>query len=316
MADGPAAPDGAADTAAGPAGGTGARWRRLDDAAAAPILDLTDVDEVTTTLLAPPGEFFGVRRRVVDQFTLLSANRAKLARSVNWGPLDGLLTTVVPGTGRIDTRGQLPAEVSVLLPISTMPKRALVAFDLSGPGDSSVHLMPYSTSVAIQGNVVALLAAGIGVPVTAPVRRVVDAISRFRPGKLSGNYPRLVPPGRVLRPWRRPSPLPPASLRGYLGRAADLWVPEPTLARWSGLVAPAQQALGAALDEPFDPLCSAGTLLLAAGELWRDPDVPASPTVNDVEGYLAAFVAWVADLAAAGPDGQPVLSTVAEYGRR
>jgi len=81
MADGGAAPPGAADTAAGPAGGTRARWRRLDDAAAAPILDLTDVDEVTTTLLAPPSEFFGVRRRVVDQFTLLSANRAKLARS-------------------------------------------------------------------------------------------------------------------------------------------------------------------------------------------------------------------------------------------
>jgi len=316
MADGGAAPPGAADTAAGPAGGTRARWRRLDDAAAAPILDLTDVDEVTTTLLAPPSEFFGVRRRVVDQFTLLSANRAKLARSVNWGPLDGLLTTVVPGTGRVDTRGQLPAEVSVLLPISTMPKRALVAFDLSGPGDSSVHLMPYSTSVAIQGNVVALLAASIGVPATAPVRRVVDAISRFRPGKLSGNYPRLAPTGRALRPWRRASPLPAASLRGYLGRAADLWVPEPTVSRWSGLVAPAQQALGAALDEPFDPLCSAGTLLLATGELWRDPDVPASPTVDDIEGYLAAFVAWVADLEAAGPDGQPVLSTVAEYGRR
>lgn len=288
---------------------TTGRWQRLDDAAAAPILDLTDVDEVTTTLLAPPGEFFGVRRRVVDQFTLLSANRVQLARSVNWGPLDGLLSAVVPPTGRVDTTGHLPPEVAVLLPISTLPKRALVGFDLSGPGDTAAHLMPYSTSVAIQGNVVALLADGIGIPPSTSVRRVVDAISRFRPGKFSGNYPRLAPSN-----GRRPLPL--AALRTYLGQAAELWVPEETLSRWTVLVKPAQEVLGTALDEPFDALCSAGTLLLAAGELWRDPDGPASPTVDEVEGYLAAFVGWVNELRAAGPDAEPVLSTVAEYGRR
>ncbi|ADP79193.1 hypothetical protein [Pseudofrankia inefficax] len=288
---------------------TTGRWRRLDDAAAAPILDLTDVDEVTTTLLAPPAEFFGVRRRVVDQFTLLSANRAQLARSVNWGPLDGLLTSVVPPTGRIDTTGHLPPEVSVLLPISTLPKRALVGFNLSGPGDTAAHLMPYSTSVAIQGNVVALLAAGIGLPPSAPVRRVIDAISRFRPGKFSGNYPRLAP-----SKGRRPLSL--GTLHTYLGQAAELWVPEAALRQWSVLVKPAQEVLMTALDEPFDALCSAGTLLLATGELWRDPDGPDNPTADEVEGHLAAFVSWVAELRAAGPDAEPVLSTVAEYGRR
>jgi hypothetical protein len=311
-----AAPTGAADPApVRPA--MGRRWRRLDDAAAASILDLTDVDEVTTTLLAPPSDFVGVRRRVVDQFTLLSANRAKLARSVNWGPLDGLLTSVVPGTGRIDTRGQLPPTVSVLLPLSTLPKRALVGFDLSGPGDVAVHLMPYFTSVAIQGNVVTLLAEGVGVPVPPPVRRVVDAISRFRPGKLSGNYPRLAPPDVAqARPSRRRHPMSTEALGAYLKDAADLAAPDSTLRRWSGLVAPAQDALMAALDEPFDPLCSAGTLLLAAGELWRDPDVPVPLSADGVESYLAAFVAWVTALKAAGPDAEPVLSTVAEYGRR
>jgi hypothetical protein len=284
------------------------RWRRRDDADLAPVLDLTDVDEVTTTLLAPPPEFHGVRRRVVDQFTLLSANRVLLARSVNWGPLDGLLTSVVPATGRLDTRGRLPPEVSLLLPLSTLPKRALVGFDLVGPGGSDAHLMPYATSVAVQGNVVALLAESIGEPVPTRVRRMVDAVSRFRPGRLSGNHPRLAPAGS-----RR---LGIDALHVYLGHQADLWVPEPTLRGWAAVAEPAQQALGAALDEPFDPLSSAETLLLALGELWRDPDVPAALTVADIEEYLGAFVDWVARLAALGQPAEPVLSTVAEYGRR
>lgn len=169
--------------------------------------------------------------------------------------------------------------------------------------------MPYSTSVAIQGNVVALLAAGIGLPPSAPVRRVIDAISRFRPGKFSGNYPRLAP-----SKGRRPLSL--GTLHTYLGQAAELWVPEAALRQWSVLVKPAQEVLMTALDEPFDALCSAGTLLLATGELWRDPDGPDNPTADEVEGHLAAFVSWVAELRAAGPDAEPVLSTVAEYGRR
>ncbi|MBL7501315.1 hypothetical protein I6A84_26740 [Frankia sp. CNm7] len=285
------------------------RWRRRDDASEAPVLDLTDVDEVTTTLLAPPEEFRGLRRRVVDQFTLLSANRARLARSVNWGPLDGLLAAVVPPTGRVDTRGHLPAEVSVLLPLSTLPKRALVAFDLAGPGGDAAHLVPYPTSVALQGNVVTRLAEEIGLPAAPTVRRVVDAISRFRPGKLSGNHLGLVSPSR-----RRPLAV--GELRTYLEQSADLAVPEPRLRRWAALAAPAQRELVAALDEPFDPLSSADTLLIAVGELWRDPDVPTPLGLDDIEGYLAAFVDWVGDLATAGPAAVPVLSTVAEYGRR
>ncbi|MBX6391036.1 MAG: hypothetical protein IRZ08_18940 [Frankia sp.] len=295
-----------------PGGARGAdllrRWRRRDDADAAPVLDLTDVDEVTTTLLAPPPEYHGVRRRVVDQFTLLSANRARLARSINWGPLDGLLNSVVPATGRLDTRGRLPDEVALLLPVSTLPKRALVAFNLVGPGGSDAHLMPYATSVAIQGNLITRLAGDIGLPPPEPARRMVDAISRFRPGRLSGNYPRL------LRSRDRPLPL--EAIGEYLSVEADLRVPASTLRDWAAFAQPAQRALAAALDEPFDPLSSADTLLLALGELWRDPDVPPGLSVEEISRHLTAFVAWVADLAAAGPDATHVLSTVAEYGRR
>jgi len=291
------------------------RWRRRDDAVAAPVLDLTDVHEVTTALLVPPPELRGVRRRVVDQFTLLSANRVKLARSINWGPLDGLLTSVVPATGRLDTRGRLPAEVSLLLPISTLPKRALVAFNLAGPNGSDAHLVPYATSVAIQGYVVALLANEIGYLPPPEVRRMVDAISRFRPGRLSGNRPRLAP-RRAPLDGRGARPMSPLALGEYLAREADLSVPEPTLLRWAARVESAQHALGAALDEPFDPLSSAETLLLAAGELRRDPDLTDEPTVDDVDRYLLAFVDWIDDLVAAGPGAVPVLSTIAEYGRR
>ncbi|OHV38127.1 MULTISPECIES: hypothetical protein [Pseudofrankia] len=305
-----------------PGGGAGSRgadalrrWRRRDDADAAPILDLTDVHEVTTALLVPPPELRGVRRRVVDQFTLLSANRAKLARSINWGPLDGLLNSVVPPTRRLDTRGRLPAEVSLLLPVSTLPKRALVAFNLAGPGGSDAHLVPYTTSVAIQGYVVALLAEEIGHLPPPDARRMVDAISRFRPGRLAGNRPRLMPQRRPLDALTA-RPLSLRALGEYLAREADLAVPEATLHRWTGLVEGAQGVLLAALDEPFDPLSSADTLLLAAGELRRDPELPDDPTVEDVERYLTAFVDWVDELAAAGPRAVPVLSTIAEYGRR
>jgi len=48
------------------------RWTRRDDADHAPVLDLTDVDEVTMTLLAPPVPYRGLRRRVVDHFTIPS----------------------------------------------------------------------------------------------------------------------------------------------------------------------------------------------------------------------------------------------------
>jgi len=292
------------------------RWRRRDDADLAPVLDLTDVHEVTTALLVPPPELRGARRRVVDQFTLLSANRARLARSINWGPLDGLLGTVVPPTRRIDTRGRLPAEVSVLLPVSTLPKRALVAFNLAGPGGSDAHLVPYSTSVVIQGYVIAMLADEIGLPPPADAQRMVDAVSRFRPGRLSGNWPRLVPRRRHPLDGRPLRPLSLDALGEYLAGEADLDVPAPTLRSWAARAEPAQRALLAALDEPFDPLSSADTLLLAAGELRRDPDLADEPTVDDIDRYLTAFTDWVGDLVAAGPAAEPVLSTIAEYGRR
>ncbi|WP_018504606.1 hypothetical protein [Parafrankia discariae] len=298
---------------AGGAGGSGPvsrlrRWTRRDDADSAPVLDLTDVDEVTTMLLAPPAEYAGLRRRVVDQFTIVSANRCRLTRSVNWGPLDGLLNSIVPGTGRLDTAGRLPPEVCLLLPISTLPKRALVGFDLAGPGGSDAHLMPYGTSVAIQGNLIALLADAAGCPLPGPARRVVDAISRFRPGRLSGNLPGLVP--------RRGRPLPLDAVATYLAREADLSVPEVTLRSWQALLEPAQLLLRSVLAEPFDPLSSADTMLLAAGELWRDPDVPTPLEVAHIGHYLREFTGWIDELSLAGPAAVPVLSTVAEYGRR
>jgi hypothetical protein len=298
--------------AAGPPGYGGPfdrllRWTRRDDADLAPVLDLTDVDEVTTTLLAPPAEYRGLRRRVVDQFTVLSANRLRLARSINWAPLDGLLTQTVPATGRLDTRGRLPAKVTLLLPISTLPKRALVAFNLTGPGGSDAHLMPYGTSVALQGNVVALLAEAIGYPPSAMSRRMVDAVARFRPGRLFGNHPGLVGDG---------GPLGVDAIHAYLAQEAELDVPVTTLRAWEAIVAPAQAALRAALAEPFDPLSSADTLLLAVGELWRDPDVPDQLGLAGIEAYLRDFVRWVDTLAKGGPGGEPVLTTIAEYGRR
>ncbi|SNQ49086.1 conserved hypothetical protein [Frankia canadensis] len=286
------------------------RWTRRDDADHAPVLDLTDVDEVTMTLLAPPAPYQGLRRRVVDQFTIVSANRCRLARSVNWGPLDAILNEIVPvtGTGRVDTAGRLPPEVLVLLPVSTLSKRALVAFDLTGPGGSDAHLMPYGTSVAVQGNLIAGLADPLGAPLDETARRVVDAISRFRPGRLSGNYPRLAATrGRPLRL---------GAIRTYLEREADLAVTEERLRRWRGLVGDAERALAAALGEPFDPLSSAETLLLAVGELWRDPDVSDGLDPTAIEGYLTAFTSWIDALVGVGPDAVPVLSTVAEYGRR
>ncbi|WP_225437903.1 hypothetical protein [Candidatus Frankia nodulisporulans] len=303
-------PGGASGAGGRPGLGRPWRWRRRDDAAHASVLDLTDVDEVTMTLLAPPPRYQGLRRRVVDQFTLVSANRCRLARSVNWGPLDEVLTEIVPatGAGRVDTSGRLPAEVSVLVPVSTLSKRALVAFDLVGPGGTDAHLMPYGTSVAVQGNLVARLADAAGVPLEMPARRVVDAISRFRPGRLSGNYPVLLPPaGRPVRP---------DALEAYLALEADLDVPRPRLARWGELVADTERVLATALAEPFDALSSAETLLLAVGELWRDPDVPDGLDPDAIEGYLGAFVTWVDALVLAGPPAEPVLTTVAEYGRR
>ncbi|MCL9761534.1 hypothetical protein [Frankia sp. AiPa1] len=262
------------------------------------------------SLLAPPARYQGLRRRVVDQFTVLSANRCRLSRSVNWGPLDAVLTEIVPTVdgARVDTSGRLPAEVGVLVPVSTLSKRALVAFDLLGPGGSDAHLMPYGTSVAVQGNLVARLAEAAGVPLGMPARRVVDAISRFRPGRLSGNYPSLLAPaGRPLRL---------EALAIYLDRGSDLAVPMPRLRRWGERVADTERVLATALAEPFDALSSADTLLLAVGELWRDPDVPDGLDLDAIEAYLDAFAVWIDALVLAGPPAEPVLTTVAEYGRR
>ncbi|WP_131747899.1 hypothetical protein [Frankia sp. Cppng1_Ct_nod] len=275
----------------------------------ATYLDLTDVDKITTMLLAPPAQYEGLRRRVVDQFTLVSANRCLLQRSVNWGPLDPLLTAVArPLHLLVNTGGRLPDEVSVLLPVSTMPKRALVAFNLLGPGGSDAHLMPYPASVVTQGNLVARLAAGIGHPPSEASRFVIDAISRFRPGRLSGNHPALVPQGTDSLDVR--------ALREYLNKEADLALSEATVRSWTGIVAEAQVILGRALAEPFDPLSSSDNLLLAVGELRRDPRVPDDLDEAGIEAYLREFVAWIDELRAGGDPAVPVLSTVAEYGRR
>ncbi|SBW27511.1 hypothetical protein FDG2_5340 [Candidatus Protofrankia californiensis] len=285
------------------------RWSRADTGQAATFLDLTDIDEITATLLAPPEQYEGLRRRVVDQFTLLSANRCLLQRSVNWGPLDPLLTAVArPRHLLVNTGGRLPDEVSLLLPISTMPKRALVAFNLLGPGGSDAHLMPYTASIATQGNLVARLAADIGHPPSAASRFVVDAVSRFRPGRLSGNHPGLLP--------RRGDPLGAPAIREYLDREAELALSEATLRSWTRIIAEAQIVLRRALAEPFDPLSSSDNLLLAVGELRRDPAVPDDLDEAGIEAFLCDFVAWIEALDAAGDVAVPVLSTVAEYGRR
>ncbi|WP_322762879.1 hypothetical protein [Frankia sp. Cr2] len=285
------------------------RWTRRDGRETARFLDLTDIDEITATLLAPPVEYAGLRRRVVDQFTLLSANRCQLQRSVNWGPLDPLLTAVAGPRGLLTrTGGRLPDEVSLLLPISTMPKRALVAFNLVGPGGSDAHLMPYPTSVTTQGNLVLRLAEHIGHPPSEASRFVVDAISRFRPGRFSGNHPGLIP--------RRGASLSVRAICEYLNKEAELAVSEVTVRSWAGIVAGTEAILRQALAEPPDPLSSADNLLLAVGELCRDLRVPADIDEVGIEAYLIDFVAWIDVLRRAGPAAVPVLSTVAEYGRR
>ncbi len=295
-----------------PGQGNAGRWRqwtRRDDRETATFIDLADIDEITATLLAPPVEYAGLRRRVVDQFTILSANRCLLQRSVNWGPLDPLLTAVAGPRGLLTrTGGRLPDEVSLLLPISTMPKRALVAFNLLGPGGSDAHLMPYPASITTQGNLIYRLAERIGHPPSESSRFVIDAISRFRPGRFSGNHPGLVP--------RRGVSLSTRAVCEYLNKEAELGVSEATVRSWAAIVEAAEVILCEALAEPPDLLSSADNLLLAAGELRRDLRVPGDIDVAGIESYLHDFVAWIHVLRAAGAAAVPVLSTVAEYGRR
>jgi len=259
-------------------------------------------------MIAPPPEFFGLRTLVSDRFTLRSANRCLFQRSVEWGPLDGLLTSIVPATGRINTDGALPDQVRILVPVMTTPKVAPAALAVTGPGGAAARVIPYPTSVAIQGNVVTLLAATLGTAPGGPARRMVDAIAQFRPGRLTGNLPHLVPSNGAK--------LGADAIQEYLHESADLDVPIGVVRSWLAIVERTEALLLDALVEPFDALSSADNLLLALGELWRDRAVPPVLDAPAIEAYLRAFAAWVDRLAEVGPAAVPVVATVAEYGRR
>jgi len=283
------------------------QWHRRDGAATASILDLTDIREVTTTLIAPPAEFFGVRQQVTDRFVLRTANRCARKRSVTFAPLDGLLTAVVPPTGRINTTGSLPDQVSLIVPLMVTPKRAPAALTVTGPGGSQAHIVPDAATVAIQGNLITLLAYSVGIAVDQPSRHMIDAIARFRPGEITYDLHRL--------PVLSNRPLSLETLRHYLA-VQELPVTEDMMTDWLAVAEPAQWTLAAALGEPFDPLSSAENLLLALGQLGRDPDIPAMLTLADAEQHLRAFCALIDSLAALGPVAEPLLATIAEYGRR
>lgn len=248
------------------------------------VIDLTRNSEFTFALLS---DTWAWRQRLVESFVLGSTWHASVRSSYQVELPAALLEPFV---------GDEPADaVRAIVPLTTRPKRPLLAFDVEGPNGAPAHLLLRVSIAAIQAEYLAALRdQADGDLGTKLPDRLLEAICVFTPA--------------VYAEFDNDGAHHPADLAAYLTSGLGFAIGEAEVARWLEVGAPAARVLVAALDEPDDPFSSSEHVLLALPRL--DP-LPTS--VEEVELLVRNY----SDAIAAVSSNVPALiSALAEYGRR
>lgn len=248
-----------------------------------PPTPLTDWS-VTVALLDRPWDY---RQRTVDEVTLQTEGLYSLRRSVQLEPIRPVLDQY-----RIVAD---PGEQPAILPLSLMPKSALLEFDVTGPAGSPAYFVSRYDTANRQVDFLSMLALSYGVEVPDEVIGLLFGSSVFTPGMLDG---------AKLAKHKQPE-----QIAYALELAYDRPVAPKQVVKWQESFATAGKRLADQLGAPPSLESSAENPLLALLD-GPDPDL----TDADITQQLAAYVAWQDALADAG--ATQALAWLSTFGRR
>lgn len=258
----------------------------------ATAVDLAEDVESTTTLLRDSSNW---RTRVTEQVDIDKALSYRSTRTLQIAPL---LETLTP---HLTERRVKFSEVTIALPVATLPKGPLVNFDARG-GSGEALLLMRAVTAERQCHFILRSASAIGVHADERVSGTIEAICAFTPGvwrKVRGSH----------RGWNAERRALSIYLRDGLGFPVSLaQVHElQRLAQKIGIY------LQYALGERPDPESSADNVLLALPEMVK-PGLVNS--VDEARAILYALDAFVLDCVARDGYRTQALVSLGEYGRR
>lgn len=253
-----------------------------------PVIDLAYSKEVTTALLSTTDW----RSRVVEQVDLEKALSCRNRRSLQLAPLREALINFLP-KGCIE-------QVTISLPVATLPKRPLVNFSLQ-VATGEAYLLKRREIAEREAHYLASLSAGLGVELSGQAEQFITAICEFTPG-----------------PWKRyrsggVNANENEELRSYLTEGLKIPICQQTLNSWKGIADEIGSIIDIAFDEGYDPESPADNPLLALPLLFSRDNPAAPQQIDQLLSELASFVHKCIDVD--GPRAAP-LEVLGDYGRR
>ncbi len=246
--------------------------------------DLRDRPEVTFALLSDASW----KTRGVEEITVGSALSMTSRRSYQCADVGAALGSLRP---RART-------ATLLLPVTTLPKRPLLGFDVSVPDRQVAFLPPRAALAEIEAEFVLSLARQTGVVATPALRTLIVAVCGFTPGSWT------------LLGTKRPLT---DRLAHFVTANTGWHLDRDLVATWIDAQRPARELLARALGLPPDNASSSENPALAM------PFVRTALGIgpHDVLGLIEEYTAFVRRCASA-PESLPFAAhaVLAEYGRR
>ncbi len=257
-------------------------WRRRED-----VADLTTSSAFTLALLDDTWRW---RQRIVEELEFGSSEHLTVTSNFQLEFPPDLIGPFVAGS-----RARF---AKVLLPLVTREKRPLLRFDVTGPGDTQGHLIRRASIAAIAGEYLGRLAA------SSPAR---DAVTPGLPARLLEAICVTTP--TIFKEFTANHSDIDNAIVAYLSDGLGIPIALDDARRWHEEQQDVADVLAHALREPSDPCSSSEWLLVALPRLD-----PRPRSTSEVSQLLHRYRRAV--LAARAAGDQPLLVTLAEYGRR
>lgn len=263
------------------------------DPVAAPVtvVDVSENVEATSALLIDPNW----RSRVTEQIDIGRALSYRSTRTLQVTPLIDVLTPYL-GAVRLES-----ADVTVALPVATLPKGLLVNFNARG-GSGEALLLMRGVAAERQTHFIVRSAREIGVEADDKITQVIEAICEFTPGVW-----------RKVRGKRRGWDAERRALRAYLRDGLGFEFSTKQVRELQRLADRIGSSLRYALDEGRDSESSADNVLLALPVLANTGLINS---VDDARSLLLELDEFIWACVTNGGYEARALVALGEYGRR
>lgn len=253
------------------------------------VVDLTVVPEVTTTLLSRPLDW---RVRVVEHLDVETSSSCIRRRSLQVAPLRPLLPPKL--TARAD-------EGLIILNVVSVPRRALVDFDVSGPDGAPAFLLPRAELSRREAAYLAHLAEDAGIAAGPGLQNLWAAAV-----------------GHTRTAWSVRDDDAMDRIGDYLADGFAATVDEKTLVRWQELDHDISNLLRPYADETV-PLSTCEHPILALPDLADQVDVTTPGWTGSLTAALQSYLHVLRRAKRAADEGPSaateLLNSWADYGR-